>query len=74
MACGKDLFRDQRDLCSCLYYFLYGELQKDRATGTEKQLEEAARRDELTQMENRRSMQERFDRLPELAGTDAEVG
>ena len=43
-------------------------------TGTEKQLEEAARRDELTQMENRRSMQERFDRLPELAGTDAEVG
>ena len=57
-----------------VYIIFFMENYRKIVTGTEKQLEEAARRDELTQMENRRSMQERFDRLPEIAGTDAEVG
>lgn len=57
-----------------VYIIFFMENYKKIVTGTEKQLEEAAGRDELTRMENRRSMQERFDGLPDSMRPDGEVG
>ena len=55
------------------YMIFFMENYKKIVTGTEQQLKEAARLDELTRMENRRSMQERFDKLFDSIGPDETV-